>query len=357
MSSIASSDEHEHEQEKQSRPRLGGVSKRVKSGIEKIRSRFHRRASVGEHDDKQHTLHSKEDSDHEREQSKGTVSGPQRPPRRRVVSLSVLSHFGHSRHRQIASEPEPRALPLSAPSSPPRRRTTSSNSSHSHPLLSRPSPRPIALTFSSEHEDSSVSDSTSVHSAHLAKQPLDETTVEPLMSAPEIVSVTAEQAMASSTLLPDPSSDLHDATAEPSSMTAASPPTVEPEGPNPFLVDDPEEPVTPSEPPTARPSAPGFALSDSQSTVAPAEVISLSTGQTPPIPPAANLASPPLNVHKPVPPAPVPTSDTEESESEAPAVYLPQLVLPTMFLPIPNVRIRSLLTWWYTKRPMAIIDY
>jgi hypothetical protein len=51
---------------------------------------------------------------------------------------------------------------------------------------------------------------------------------------------------------------------------------------------------------------------------------------------------------KPVP-APPPVSDTE-SESEAPAVYLPQLVMPTMFLPIPNVRISSPLTWWLTRR-------
>jgi hypothetical protein len=33
-----------------------------------------------------------------------------------------------------------------------------------------------------------------------------------------------------------------------------------------------------------------------------------------------------------------------------PAVHLPQLVLPTMFLPIPNVRMSSHLTWWLTRR-------
>jgi hypothetical protein len=119
------------------------------------------------------------------------------------------------------------------------------------------------------------------------------------------------------------------------------------ETPNPFLVDDPDDPLSdlgsPS-PAPALPLDPGSLLPDTS----PSESVTLSPAPTsePPLP--AEPAPQTPAVDKPVPALPV-VSDTE-SEQEAPAVHLPQLVMPTMFLPIPNVRINSYLTWWLTRR-------
>jgi hypothetical protein len=119
--------------------------------------------------------------------------------------------------------------------------------------------------------------------------------------------------------------------------------------PNPFLVDDPEEPLSDLEPELPTPA---LVVPPTPSSFppepSPSESITLS-----PVPsqlplPTEPVPVPPLNIDKPVP-APPPASDSD-SEPEPPAVYLPQLVLPTMFLPIPNVRIRSHLTWWLTRR-------
>jgi len=133
-------------------------------------------------------------------------------------------------------------------------------------------------------------------------------------------------------------------------IASPSPPSLEPsvgdeETPNPFLVDDPEDPLSEPEP-GSPPPAP----------VPPLDPIILVTEVPPPepvVPPPAaplELSPPPASpvIEKPVPPLPA-SSDTE-SEPEVPAVHLPQLVLPTMFLPIPNVRISSHLTWWLTRR-------
>jgi hypothetical protein len=111
------------------------------------------------------------------------------------------------------------------------------------------------------------------------------------------------------------------------------------QGPDPFLVDDPENPLSDPEPePTAQTPIPPSPPAD--------EPVALFFPAIPEL--SLPLPAPPPVEDKPVP-APPPVSDTE-SESEAPAVYLPQLVLPTMFLPIPNVRISSPLTWWLTRR-------
>jgi hypothetical protein len=125
--------------------------------------------------------------------------------------------------------------------------------------------------------------------------------------------------------------------------------------PNPFLVDDPEEPLSDLEPEPPTPSLvppPPPTLPSPLEEASPSESIALSppSPQLPlPSEEPAPAAVPLFNTDKPVPAPPPPTSDTE-SEPEAPAVYLPQLVLPTMFLPIPNVRISSHLTWWLTRR-------
>jgi hypothetical protein len=119
------------------------------------------------------------------------------------------------------------------------------------------------------------------------------------------------------------------------------------ETPNPFLVDDPEDPLSdPGSPPPAPvlPLDTGSLLPETS----PSESVTLSPGPSSELPLPAEPAPQAPAVDKPVPALPV-VSDTE-SEQEAPAVHLPQLVMPTMFLPIPNVRINSYLTWWLTRR-------
>ena len=111
--------------------------------------------------------------------------------------------------------------------------------------------------------------------------------------------------------------------------------------PNPFLVDDPEDPLS-------DPGSPARASSPLE--VPPSEPIALSPGPAPsglPLPTEPEPVVPPA-VDKPVPALPV-SSDTESETTEAPAAHLPQLVMPTMFLPVPNVRISSPLTWWLTR--------
>jgi hypothetical protein len=119
------------------------------------------------------------------------------------------------------------------------------------------------------------------------------------------------------------------------------------ETPNPFLVDDPEDPLSdPGSPPPAAvlPLHPGFLVPEAS--LSESVTLSPAPSSEPSLP--AEPAPQAPSVDKPIPALPV-VSDTE-SEQEAPAVHLPQLVMPTMFLPIPNVRINSYLTWWLTRR-------
>jgi len=134
-------------------------------------------------------------------------------------------------------------------------------------------------------------------------------------------------------------------TPEPEPYVAPSPPEYGQEQDiNPFLVEDPKEPLSDPEPTVEEPALPPLP----PQVDTPPETVELS--------PAPALAPPVVNVPTPPPPVPekpVPASshgsDTA-SETDVPAVYLPQLVMPTMFLPIPNVRISSHLTWWLTRR-------
>ncbi|KAH9072081.1 hypothetical protein EDB83DRAFT_193718 [Lactarius deliciosus] len=120
----------------------------------------------------------------------------------------------------------------------------------------------------------------------------------------------------------------------------------EQEVPDPFLVDDPETPPSDPEPPAQEP-----APSPPDST--PSESVALSPAVPEIVLPSENVPTPPPVEDKPIPappPPPPPVVSDTDSEPEAHTVYLPQLVLPTMFLPIPNVRISSHLTWWLTRR-------
>jgi hypothetical protein len=116
---------------------------------------------------------------------------------------------------------------------------------------------------------------------------------------------------------------------------------------DPFLVDDPEDPLSDLGSPSPAPALsldPGPSLLDTS----PSESVTLSPAPTSEPPLSAEPAPQTPAVDKPVPALPVVSES--ESEQEAPVVHLPQLVMPTMFLPIPNVRINSYLTWWLTRR-------
>ena len=138
-------------------------------------------------------------------------------------------------------------------------------------------------------------------------------------------------------------------------MAVSEPPPLSPQHsddgeqtPNPFLVDDPEDPL--SEPASPIPApVPPLPLDPVTLPleVPPVEPVALTPAQTElPLLPDPEPAPPPVD--KPVPALPV-SSETESETGDEPAVHLPQLVMPTMFLPIPNVRMSSPLTWWLTR--------
>ncbi|KAJ7429883.1 hypothetical protein B0H11DRAFT_1981672 [Mycena galericulata] len=106
--------------------------------------------------------------------------------------------------------------------------------------------------------------------------------------------------------------------ADPEEPMFTSPPTVyiEPEVPDPFLIDDEDD-------------------SDEENAVTPTESQQHDLAQIPLAPSSPNPFTSPLqspNRNKEVPPPPLSDSD----EEEAPELYLPGLCIPTMFLPIPN---------------------
>ncbi|KAF5383712.1 hypothetical protein D9615_003662 [Tricholomella constricta] len=120
----------------------------------------------------------------------------------------------------------------------------------------------------------------------------------------------------------------------------SSPPTVyvEPDVPNPFLIDDDEASFMEDD------SAPP--ASQSQSTITPQDV-SLTLPTEPATPHSIGLPS--ANLNKAVPPPPA--SDSETDEDDAPDLYLPGLIIPTMFLPIPNTDPLSTLLTKYIYPP------
>lgn len=110
---------------------------------------------------------------------------------------------------------------------------------------------------------------------------------------------------------------------------------VEPEVPDPFIVDDGEEssdeesaPVDEEQPDLSPSPAAEENIALAQSTIAEQPVIE-----------EAEKPLPSPNVHKSIPPPPPESVSDEEDEEEPPELYLPGLIIPTMFLPIPNVSI------------------
>ncbi|KAI0343024.1 hypothetical protein BDW22DRAFT_1393758 [Trametopsis cervina] len=120
---------------------------------------------------------------------------------------------------------------------------------------------------------------------------------------------------------------------------------VEPEVPDPFIVDDGES------------SSEGEPEEDGGFGHTPAaeENIALaqSTLSEPAVPETVQKPLPSPNINKAVPPPPETASD-EEDEEEPPDLFLPGLIIPTMFLPIPNTDpLTTLLTKYIPpeKRP------
>ena len=137
----------------------------------------------------------------------------------------------------------------------------------------------------------------------------------------------------------------------PEPIVYVSPPSPHPpeygqeSGPDPFLVEDPKEPLSDPETTTEEPTSPP---APPPPDVIPSEPVVLTPATPAQTLPPVNIPAAPFVDEKPVPASP--HGSETASETEVPAVYLPQLVMPTMFLPIPNVRISSPLTWWLTRR-------
>ncbi|KJA28064.1 hypothetical protein HYPSUDRAFT_62454 [Hypholoma sublateritium FD-334 SS-4] len=112
-----------------------------------------------------------------------------------------------------------------------------------------------------------------------------------------------------------------------------SPPTVyvEPEAPDPFLIDEEGDEDSEGEEPQDSSAA------VSQYTVSPAHNVPLDLSHSP-SPDRSSRQQPPAsprpNIYKDVPPPP--SEESELDDEEVPDLYVPSLVVPTMFLPIPN---------------------
>ncbi|KAF8906282.1 hypothetical protein CPB84DRAFT_1813897 [Gymnopilus junonius] len=111
-----------------------------------------------------------------------------------------------------------------------------------------------------------------------------------------------------------------------------SPPTVyvEPEAPDPFLIDEEGDALSDDEQDKQGSSAP---ISQD---VSPAHNVPLDLPTPSPQPVTQLLppVSPVPNLNKDVPPPP--SSDSDLDEEEVPDIYVPHLIVPAMFLPIPN---------------------
>ncbi|RDB20833.1 Trafficking protein particle complex subunit 12 [Hypsizygus marmoreus] len=134
----------------------------------------------------------------------------------------------------------------------------------------------------------------------------------------------------------------------------SSPPAVyvEPEVPDPFLIDGEENDYSDHGEEEAADAA--AAVTESQVTISPPHEIPLASpsesiiSQQPQHTVSLSLIPAP-NINKDVPPPP--SSDSETDSDEAPDLYHPGLVIPTMFLPIPNTDPLSTLLTKYIYPP------
>jgi hypothetical protein len=119
-----------------------------------------------------------------------------------------------------------------------------------------------------------------------------------------------------------------DQDAPPDPMTKAA----EPEVPDPFQLDDPDDPVSDEE---DAPSTPVALRNPSQVTIIAPPVTEVSLHALPKEPQSTPFAPAPSATTKPQPA--LPEGDGEEDEDDPHALYLPGLTVPGLFLPIPNV--------------------
>lgn len=154
-----------------------------------------------------------------------------------------------------------------------------------------------------------------------------------LLQIPRINLEDASATPESASLVLSPSPMSHEHAPE---VTSPPPTVMEPAVPDPFILDDPEDPMSEG---------------DSEGSKSVPEEISLTSAVAPtPTAERVNAELPPL------PSRATPSPDSEEEEEETPDMYLPALTAPTMFLPIPNVRLSLFkpLTWWLSKN---LINY
>lgn len=127
---------------------------------------------------------------------------------------------------------------------------------------------------------------------------------------------------------------------------------VEPEVPDPFLIEEEDDTSSSDKEEDERETSVGPSATSSEPPAAQEIALTVSTltgATTSPVPSEPPMLSP-LNVNKDVPPPP--PGETEQEE-ETPELFLPGLIIPTMFLPIPNVRrsfySSNMLLWWLPK--------
>lgn len=119
---------------------------------------------------------------------------------------------------------------------------------------------------------------------------------------------------------------------EDESTTAAPSVLVEPEVPDPFIVDDGED--------SSSSESDGAQEQEDHSPSPAAEdniALAQSTLSDKPVSDTSEKPLPSPNTNKAVPPPPTDPMSDEDDEEEPPELYLPGLIIPTMFLPIPNV--------------------
>ncbi|PFH51779.1 hypothetical protein AMATHDRAFT_141723 [Amanita thiersii Skay4041] len=131
----------------------------------------------------------------------------------------------------------------------------------------------------------------------------------------------------------------------PSESMQVREPYVEPEVPDPFLIDEEGDALSEEE----RRAAEASVEVESQQNGTPSHEISLLPPEQSEIAPSS--PAPSSNMNKDVPPVP-----STESEQEAPELFVPALIAPSMFLPIPNTDPLTTLLSKYIyppeKRPM-----
>ncbi|KAG6831100.1 hypothetical protein H0H92_012777 [Tricholoma furcatifolium] len=163
-------------------------------------------------------------------------------------------------------------------------------------------------------------------------------------SSTEHLDVHATETVVDSVELPTPNDSEEQVASGDSAFTEEEPTSssapavyVEPDVPDPFLIDDDAS----SEEEDATPSSQTPTPSDIPLTLPPSPLLSEAPAARP-----AELPSP--STEKAVPPPP---TDSETDEDEAPDLYLPGLLLPTMFLPIPNTDPLTILLTKYIYPP------